>query len=182
MEENRTAEENITIDKLKKIRRIICILLAAGLIAVLLAVGAYYLADLYGYEFRAEVMGFGWVATLIYCAGIAGCVIWFLETAFPYPRQHIWGKVLQRIGCVLGITATLGALFCCLVLWYLGFAFGLREERIAVVDDITYVARMETSGWECSAISYHKRVNFALCEKEAEWVEDYDYEVWGSYE
>lgn len=175
-------EENKAIDKIKKIRRVIKIVLLAGILAALLAVGAYYLADAWGYEFRMEVMGCAWAAVLLYCVGIAGCVIWLLGTGCSYPRQNAWSRLLQRAACVIGILAVLAGLFCCLVLWYLGFAFGMREERTAVVDGTEYIARMHTSGWECSSISYHEKVNFALCEKEAEWVDDYDYEVWQSYQ
>jgi hypothetical protein len=166
--------------KIKKISKRIALLLIIGSIIAGVSLLGGVIANRFGLQYRAFVLGILWAVFLLLALGIVGCVVWLLGTLFSYPLKTQLHRVLLKLGCAVAIAVVVVATVWGGFLALLVFAFTMPEEKTAVVDGVTYVARLETTGLETTGISYHKPVGGLFCQQQG-WETSFDYELWTSY-
>ena len=89
-------------------------------------------------------------------------------------------RIFLKLVCVILAAAIVVGTMCGAFMAYLVFAVSIKDEKTVVISDTKYVARLETTGWETTGISYHKIIGVIFCEKSG-WERDFDYELWRSY-
>ena len=138
-------------------------------------------AEAVGLEYRACTAAIIWTGFILTAFALVGCILWFLCVLFCCPLKKRMCRIGLKLVCVSLVVVIIAGTVCGCFVTYLVAAFSLNDEKTAVVSGTKYVARLETTGWESTGISYHKIVGLIFCEKSG-WEVDFDSELWRSYD
>ncbi len=149
-------------------------------LVMIFAAALYFLTKIiagnFGLEFRS---GFSKAALLI-CI-LCSVVFALLALLLLAKLLGVPGMAkLARAGIGVGMLVILLGELAVLAASPLIAAFCIPEERTVLIDGERYTARIETTGFETTGISYHKQRALVFCDQAGRETE-FDYELWQSY-